>query len=407
MTNSTASEEAPPITIGDDASAKKATEGFVGGDMLSALNVCFLVALIVGGLFEWAGNTVGACASMFAYLGYGFVFRKSITDMERFGDSAYYLGFILTLLALLLALTGKGGQTITSDGIILQFGLAIWTTFIGMTGRILIIQFLTTARDQGEQARQAITHYVEELNKEVAASLQQIRVFRQEALQSASKIADELNEESKKNRKETTDAVKTAMAALTKSVAQTTTKLDEAVLSVTTRITNLNIPEDALSAPIRQMANAVAEDLGKLRGELEESTKTFATTMRGNAAVLEATKADLGSLRQSLSEVSVSVFDASKIATETLDNAKKNVNTASQVSQGIENLGKTAEFLAQKLTQLARALDDKTQGNIAELDRAKAELKSIQAELTSTVVQSVQKMTDAVRDAAAEHGAAE
>jgi hypothetical protein len=120
---------------------------------ISRPTLVFLGTTLAGCIFEIAGSTLGACLSMLAYLGYGFVSHETARASERFADSAYYQGFILTLFALLLALTGKGASTLTSAEIIGKFGLAIWTTFIGMTGRILIIQFLTTGRDQDERAR--------------------------------------------------------------------------------------------------------------------------------------------------------------------------------------------------------------------------------------------------------------
>jgi hypothetical protein len=269
----------PTVTIGAPAPGRTPLK-LPGIDTLNALNVCFMLTAVAGAASEYFGSTFGAVASMLAYLAYGLAFRKSVPNVERFADSVYYQGFILTLFALLIALTGRGATTLTSDGIINQFGLAIWTTFVGMFGRILIIQFLTTARDQDEEARQSIADYINELNREIETTLSQLRTFRESVVNSVSRVTDELADEAKRNRKDTNGAVKSATDALVRSVAQSTSKLDGSIDNLVARITNLEIPDDVLSAPIQRIADGMAADLNKLRSELDTGARNFAATLR-------------------------------------------------------------------------------------------------------------------------------
>lgn len=367
-------------------------------EILSPLNLCFLGTTVVGAFSEWLGSPALAVVCMLAFIVYGSAKRKTLPSLERFADATYYQGFILTLFALLLALTGKGSQTITSDGIIAQFGLAIWTTFTGMTARIVIIQFFTSASDQDDEARESIAQYVTQLNDEIGNSLTQIRAFRESVLESASKINDDLAEEAKRSRKESTDAVKSAMAALIRSVEQTTAKLDSAVETVATRIAELDLPEDALSAPLARLAETLTGDLNVVKSELAQGAKDFAGTMKANVAILEGAKTDLGQLKIAIGQVNETVSAASRIASEAVSGAQANLATASNSAKGVEQLGRTAEALALRLTQLSGALDDKGRSYAESLDRAAAETKAVNDELADTVADGVQKITRAIRN---------
>jgi hypothetical protein len=367
-------------------------------EILSPLNLCFLGTSIGGAFSEWVGSPGLAVLCMLAFIIYGCAKRKSI-DLERFADAAYYQGFILTLFALLLALTGKGTQTITSDGIIAQFGLAIWTTFTGMSARIVIIQFFVSASDQEDEARESIAQYVTQLNDEIGNSLSQIRLFREKVLESATKINDDLAEEAKRSRKESTDAIKAAMAALVRSVEQTTAKLDTAVEKVTLRISELDLPEDALSGPLARLAETLSGDLNLVKTELEQGARDFAGTMKANVAVLESARSDLGQLRVAIGQVNETVSAASQIASDAVAGAQANLATASSSAKGVEQLGRTAEALALRLTQLSGALDGKGRSYAESLDRASAENKAVNDELANTVAAGVQKIAQAVRNA--------
>src|SRR5690349_4528326 len=103
------------IVIGAEPIAPPDTKWFLGNQVLSELNLCFFASTVAGLFCGMLGTTLGACICMVLFLIYGLAFHKRIPNMERFADSLYYQGFILTLFALLWALTGKGSGNLTSD----------------------------------------------------------------------------------------------------------------------------------------------------------------------------------------------------------------------------------------------------------------------------------------------------
>src|SRR5204863_5652613 len=131
---------------------------------------------------------------MAAYFVFGLTRPKSVRNSERFADNLYFLGFILTLGALFRAMTpwfSDLGQ-ITSRTIIEQFGIAISTTFLGMSLRTILIQLRHTVTDQEEEARESIAKYVVNLNQEIGTAISDISEFRKEAAQTASESLREV-----------------------------------------------------------------------------------------------------------------------------------------------------------------------------------------------------------------------
>lgn len=398
-TNTEATDQ--PLTVPLAARALQT----IGGNANSALSVCFIVTTVAGGFSEYLGNIYGAISSMAVFLAYGWLFWASIPNKERFADSAYYQGFILTLFALLMALTGNGAHIPTSDSIILQFGLAIWTTLIGMTARILIIQFHTEVADQDELIRKSISRYVKELNDEIETTLAQLETFRDLIVNSVSKVASDLADEGKKSRKQTGDALKSATGALVRSAELSASKLDQSIEQLVDRISSLDIPSDVLSKKIHGIVEAAGQDLSKLNKELGVDASNFANALRANVLIMEATKDDLTILKQSLTDVNRFIQEASRTTSASLLSSQTNLAAAAQAQQGVEHLGKTAETLAQHLTALSAMFDGRAQSYKGQFDKiavdATAAIVRAHDEtnsLVDAVVESAQKITNAVRE---------
>lgn len=394
------------VIVGDEPYLAKPTGFRLGGDFITTLNVVFLATTIVGVVAEYSGSVVVAVSAMLAFLAYGLFFRKEVPNIERFGDSAYYQGFILTLFALLFGLTGKGSHSITSDEVIQKFGLAIWTTCIGMTGRILIIQFLATVRDQDEEARESITEYIANLNKEMEGTLAQIGQFRSSVVNSTSKIATELADESRKSRKEATDSVKAAMGTLTRSVEQSSKKLDDSVDLIASRISKLDIPTDLFSERIRRVADVLEADLNKLRAGLEQGASRFAETLHGNVAILESTRADLSLLQRTLGEVNGLILSASREASASLDSTQASLTASTQAARGVEQLGEMASRLAQHLGRLENQFEKRAQSYGDQFELASKEMREIVTTtrrdadaVTLAMAESAKKITTAIQEA--------
>ena len=78
---------------------------------------------------------------MVLYTGFGYAHSVDSIFLEQFADSVYYLGFLLTLVALVVSLYFYQGDTLDSGVLVSNFSLALLTTIFGLTVRIYVNNF--------------------------------------------------------------------------------------------------------------------------------------------------------------------------------------------------------------------------------------------------------------------------
>lgn len=87
-------------------------------------------------------------------------------DTGDFADNFYYLGFLLTLAALAGALVRLGDMTDDVLRTVLgQFGLALVTTIVGLTGRTLLLMSNTTLRETEDRAGQRVARAFDDFTR--------------------------------------------------------------------------------------------------------------------------------------------------------------------------------------------------------------------------------------------------
>ena len=402
---------APPLILAAEKARRSAKparmRALLSSESLSLINLFFLATTLAGAISEFYESPAAAVVSMLVYLAAGFAFRAQVKNTERFADSLYYQGFILTLFALLLALAGNGAHKLTSEGIIAQFGLAVWTTFVGMTARIIIIQFMTTA-DSDEEVKESISRYVTELNREVKMALDLFRSFRETVLTAA----ERLTEESKKSRRQSDEAVTDAISVIASAAEKAVRQVDDAVETLTGRIVALEIPKEVVAEQIRAVAGVMRADLEQLRWDIGTGTTEYAKALKDNTAILLAAKSDLDLLKSSLTDANRIIADSFRATNESLSKTQVSLESSSKAAQGMERLGLIAEGAGIKLFQLTSALDAKAKSYADEVNRYRAEIQSYTSELnrsaaaaraeaaglSNAVIEGAQKLTEAVRE---------
>ena len=87
-----------------------------------------------------------------------FIFNKgrNVLNLDQLGDSVYYLGFILTLAALILALYDLSDDP-TAEDIIPKFAIALTTTVVGIFVRVFMSQFAASQEDINEMSERMLS----------------------------------------------------------------------------------------------------------------------------------------------------------------------------------------------------------------------------------------------------------
>jgi len=224
-----------------ETSAESGLKDSLWNDIRRPLTAAFIITLCIGIVAELIGGltgTISAAVAMGLYFVFGITRPKGVRNTEQFADSLYYLGFILTLWALFLAMAPHlhGAGEITSQGIIEKFGIAIVTTFMGMSLRIILIQLRQTSTDQEEEARESIAQYVVQLNQEIAETISQLKQFRHTAISTTSSTAQQFADDLRRLGASSEQAVKDSNTAILKSVQEIMARMDASMQEVIARL---------------------------------------------------------------------------------------------------------------------------------------------------------------------------
>ena len=99
---------------------------------------------------------------------------------DQLGDNCYYLGFLYTLLSLSVSLwslpTAADNNAI--EMILTNFGIAILSTFAGITLRVILNQFRFDPEEIEEASRIELSEATKRVRNELDGSIKEIQNFR-------------------------------------------------------------------------------------------------------------------------------------------------------------------------------------------------------------------------------------
>ena len=105
-------------------------------------------------------------------------------DVEQYADSFYYLGFLFTLVALLVAvLPSVWLKSISMESLFGRLGLALITTILGLGGRIVLTQFRTSADQDVQHATAQLVDAVIRVAVELDTSLAKLVETREKTVE--------------------------------------------------------------------------------------------------------------------------------------------------------------------------------------------------------------------------------
>jgi hypothetical protein len=98
--------------------------------------------------------------------------------LDRLGDNFYYLGFIFTLASLSAVLIQLRADTDPNiKAIIGDFGIALFTTIVGVAGRVILTQMRTEIDDVEAAIRRDILEASNDLRMQLSLSLREFETF--------------------------------------------------------------------------------------------------------------------------------------------------------------------------------------------------------------------------------------
>jgi methyl-accepting chemotaxis protein len=399
-------EHPTPVILNDESKAKNQSRA-QPLDITNPLTRAFFAALVVGICVELSAQQYGswlAGLSMIAYFGYGLSLPASARNTERFADSLYYLGFILTLLALLIAMTPSlnGGDVIRSETIIEKFGIAIVTTFVGITLRIILIQLKPNVSDHEEDTRESIAAYVAGLHKEIEDSTTEIRRFRSSVSSILAHNLEDFEKGLTDNNKVAGQALTNASDELLRRLTVATQTVQSAVTEVSDKLRRLDVPTDYLTVRINEAGDSLSKNIGQLTDRISVSSSALADALERNTSNLGQIQSDTAGLQKLLAKVNKAVTQTSEAADKAMDDAKARLADAELATAGIRQLTVTAGEMASQLKAVGFALDERAKNYSSEIDQASKAFQTSGTALSSVLADTaadIRKALDEVSKA--------
>lgn len=204
--------------------------------MFSEIKNIFIIAFFLGGSLIIYGNYSGLylftiTTSIFVMLMYFFITlylndKDRQISIEQLADSNYYLGFMFTLMSILVSFIGTVSNSYDIDNIINNFGISLITTLVGLLAKIYLANFIPTNESNKEKIEKSISDKMRMMNEMLLDNMQKNKVFSQ-MIDVRMTIMVESTEEALQEFKKVLDGdFKSSVRTFTDSIKNITTNME-------------------------------------------------------------------------------------------------------------------------------------------------------------------------------------
>jgi uncharacterized phage infection (PIP) family protein YhgE len=368
------------------------------------LSVAFIISLIAG-IALVALHPLAPCIALIAYGLLGLLLTKNQKNSDQFADSLYYLGFLITLSALLIALIGLESKPDAVD-MARKLGAGLAASILGLGFRVLIIQFRGTVSDQEEEARESI----EEQAAKVRVALEGLAKRWSESSEVLGRLRADLDQfrgDLQSVHKSTLDAAQERE----KQVSTATTKALEAweaeLLRVRQALSQVEIPpniaRDAfthvakdlgkgfseVTSAVAQTLDAAIKPLGTLGPASEKCVTQIGQLGRGlqdahNACVsIQAAAETLAkSISESGREAGLGLASIANGAAQLEQSAKATITALGRAAPIVDNLDRQAQVTSQLMSGVGQELKNASSGVLQQVQSVAADIDKVQSATT-------------------------
>ena len=268
-----------------------------------------LLIVLTGYFFPSGENITFNVISMFAIMSFYIYFiynnENDSISQEQKADSCYYLGFILTLIAMintLIEIDVNNMEKIFNE-IVKDFGLALITTIVGLVARIIWLQLSSASAFDGEEIiREKLIAEAQELETQTQRITGAFTSLAADAERVAAPLSGNLNHLSK-----TLDIP----SELSATLHQIATNADElkvnlANLNSQTKAIDLRYFDElsskfsALNLMLERLIPIMESNIENLNRTFEKNSKSIEDYNKSLSSLLDETRSTYSEVNQSL-----------------------------------------------------------------------------------------------------------
>ena len=366
---------------------------------------------------------VSSLTCMALYTGFGYSHSVHSPFLEQFADSVYYLGFLLTLVALVISLYFYQSDTLESGLLVANFSLALLTTIFGLAVRIYINNFQVDIHSAERHMMSEVEHAANDLVRKAKLISMQLDVSHQEtqiAIQQSVKHAGEgmyqaaltvekygrLGSEALLvNMKETSLTVTKAVAALENSIQNTklpadvfSEKLNEPLDHLVNRLDQTQIQLKELNTQqntLTQSTQSIVESMGKTVAEVDiltQSISCFNDKLNANTKVNDdfvQLVREIASLSEKTARISENLTQQTEQSTIAMRNFNKLAGVVDSLPDDMETMSLRLKQSSENVFKVFENIGDNTQSGA----RIGEDLQDIATALANTK-ETVKQISD-------------
>jgi len=268
--------------------------------------------------------TLVPCILLVVYIGYVWFTKRYQLNGDRAGDSVYYLGFLYTLLSLGLSLAQFVWAGMSAREIVGNLGIALFTTIVGLAGRVVLTQLRVDPVATEQHARLALAQATTEVRSELAQMVEDVNIFRRVTVQVISEGSQEVAKETQKALQENVAAFTASAKAVIERIEEVFTDFGDnakklnaassgtirALEKLIERVEAIDAPQNLISAKFDPLAERIGEvftnfnaqadaqrvSVDRLRQAFETSTDRVSGAMEKIGAISTSVKALVDSI---------------------------------------------------------------------------------------------------------------
>jgi len=340
-------------------------------ELVSVAN-SFLLACVLGGISIYLGvkfnsmllSVAAPLAIMGTYI-YSMLNFHADLPISIIGDSFYYLGFILTLLALVVSLVEmSNADKVNMNNIIGSFGVALMTTIVGLVSRIVVTSFSVQGKERRERLDTEIEHGLTKFSA-------QLDVLTNHAISSLTKVHSQTEEALLKTSKNYSDVNKEIASYLDEMVKEGSKSINESMENLSGRINNIDVSSDLVTKPLGKSLGGIIETLDEhqksyntINSQMVESNNSLSNQFSNSTTVIQKHVDNLESslaktLDKQIELYSESISDIGSTIIEQFGDIKDlKVDAQNDIENQLIQFNKKIKSLSDSLESLVSPIND-------------------------------------------------
>ena len=239
---------------------------------------------------------------------------KNVVNLDQLGDSVYYLGFILTLAALILALHDISEDPKAED-IIPKFAIALVTTVVGIFIRVFTSQFSASQEDITENAERQLSDTATNLKTQLDNSVLTIRSFSDELNRKISETLSKDSIELSTFLKENSEEFAKSSKKIIQNINSASDTLIQKSNSLEKTLENLNSTTENFSNSLSSLNSALsqsnpAQEISNLQNVISSMNSSMQSYANDFSKIKDLVSTDLKEITKNKKEVFKTINDS-------------------------------------------------------------------------------------------------